>query len=68
MLMLFIYFGKITNALINFVLQHFGEITTHEVNKSTPFLKLTYAIRSNAEQAMLRGRRFKDQQIQVSIC
>lgn len=39
----------------------------HEVDKSTPFLKLTYAIRSNAEQAMLRGRRFKDQQIQVSI-
>lgn len=29
-------------------------------------MKLTYATRLNAEQAMLRGRRFKEQQLLVN--
>lgn len=36
------------------------------MDKITPSLKITYATRLNAEQAMLRGRRFKDKQLQVS--
>lgn len=47
--------------------QHYGEITKNEIEKSTPFLKITYATRLNAEQAMLRGRRFKEKQLQVRI-
>lgn len=46
--------------------QHFGEITKNDIDKTTPYLKLTYATRLNAEQAMLRGRRFNEKQLQVS--
>lgn len=45
--------------------QHFGEITKNDIDKTTPYLKLTYATRLNAEQAMLRGRHFEDKQLQV---
>lgn len=47
--------------------QHYGEITKNEMDKATPFLRITYATRLNAEQAMLRGRRFKEKQLQVKI-
>lgn len=47
--------------------QHFGEITKNDIDKTTPYLKLTYATRLNAEQAMLRGRCFNDKQLQVSV-
>ncbi|XP_031634192.1 zinc finger protein swm [Contarinia nasturtii] len=46
--------------------KHFGEITKNDIDKTTPYLKLTYATRLNAEQAMLRGRRFNDKQLQMS--
>lgn len=45
--------------------QHFGEITKNDIDKITPALRISYATRLNAEQAMLRGRRFKDKQLQV---
>lgn len=47
--------------------QHFGEITKNDIDKTTPYLKLSYATRANAEQAMLRGRRFNDKQLQVGF-
>ncbi|XP_055382785.1 zinc finger protein swm [Condylostylus longicornis] len=45
--------------------KHFGEITKHEVDKSIPSLKITYATRLTAEQAAIRGRMFKDKQLQI---
>lgn len=48
-----------------FFLQHFGEITKHEVDRSAPQLTISYATRLNAEQAVLRGRVFKEKRLQV---
>lgn len=45
--------------------QHFGEITKNQLDKSVPLLVISYATRLNAEQAILRGRTFKDKQLQV---
>lgn len=59
------YNGRFSFVLRRF--QHFGEITKNDIDKTTPYLKLTYATRANAEQAMLRGRRFNDKQLQVSV-
>lgn len=47
--------------------QHFGEITKNDIDKTTPYLKLTYATRLNAEQAMLRGRHFNEKPLQVCL-
>jgi RNA-binding protein 26 len=50
-------------------LQHFGEITKNildEVDKE-PFLILSYATRINAEQALARGRQFKEKTLTVNI-
>jgi hypothetical protein len=49
-------------------LQHFGEITKNildEVEK-VPYLVLSYATRINAEQALARGRQFKEKTLTVS--
>lgn len=46
--------------------KHFGEITKHDVDKEIPQLMLSYATRLNAEQAVLRGKLFKDKRLQIS--
>ncbi|XP_063707031.1 zinc finger protein swm isoform X2 [Culicoides brevitarsis] len=46
--------------------KHFGEITKNELDKSVPSLTISYATRLNAEQAMQRGRFFKEKQMQLS--
>jgi RNA-binding protein 26 len=46
--------------------KHFGEITKNQLDKDVPFLQITYATRVNAEQAILRGKKFKDSVLQVS--
>lgn len=51
---------------IVFYLQHFGEITKHDVDRAIPQLIISYATRINAEQAVLRGKVFKEKQLQVS--
>lgn len=46
--------------------KHFGEITKHEVDRSAPQLTISYATRLNAEQAVLRGRVFKEKRLQIA--
>lgn len=46
--------------------KHFGEITKNQLDKTVPLLVISYATRLNAEQAILRGRTFKDKQLQIS--
>jgi RNA-binding protein 26 len=48
------------------MLQHFGEITKNIMDESVPCLILSYATRINAEQALARGRQFKDKVLTVS--
>ena len=48
-----------------FFKQHFGEIAKHDVDREIPQLILSYATRLNAEQAVLRGKLFKDKRLQV---
>uniref|UniRef100_A0A1A9WUA2 C3H1-type domain-containing protein n=1 Tax=Glossina brevipalpis TaxID=37001 RepID=A0A1A9WUA2_9MUSC len=45
--------------------KHFGEITKHDMDLEKPQLILSYATRINAEQAILRGKLFKDKRLQV---
>ena len=45
--------------------KHFGEITKHQVDRNVPSLIIAYTTRLNAEQALGRGRQFKDKQLQV---
>ncbi|XP_055848837.1 zinc finger protein swm isoform X2 [Episyrphus balteatus] len=44
----------------------FGEVMKHDIEKSIPQLIATYATRSNAEQAVLRGKVFKDKRLQIA--
>ncbi|EDW03198.1 zinc finger protein swm [Drosophila grimshawi] len=46
--------------------KHFGEISKHDVDREIPQLILSYATRLNAEQAVLRGKMFKDKRLQIS--
>lgn len=48
-------------------LQHFGEITNHELDESVPSYTLTFTTRINAEQAIARGRQFKETALNVYI-
>ncbi|KAH8245206.1 hypothetical protein KR032_006457, partial [Drosophila birchii] len=53
----------------DFVLGHFknfGEISKHDVDREIPQLILSYATRINAEQAVLRGKMYKDKLLQIS--
>ncbi|KAH8404869.1 hypothetical protein KR222_007406, partial [Zaprionus bogoriensis] len=53
----------------DFVLGHFknfGEISKHDVDREIPQLILSYATRINAEQAVLRGKMYKDKRLQIS--
>ncbi|KAL9874755.1 zinc finger protein swm isoform 1-T2 [Glossina fuscipes fuscipes] len=45
--------------------KHFGEITKHDMDLEKPQLILSYATRINAEQAILRGKLFKDKRLQI---
>lgn len=47
-------------------LQHFGEITKNVLDPNIPSLIISFAVRSHAEQAMQRGRIFKEKPLQVS--
>lgn len=44
----------------------FGEVMKHDIDKSIPQLIATFATRLNAEQAMLRGKVFKDKRLQIA--
>ncbi|XP_034099394.2 zinc finger protein swm [Drosophila albomicans] len=46
--------------------KHFGEISKHDVDREIPQLILSYATRINAEQAVLRGKIYKDKRLQIS--
>ncbi|EDW57525.1 zinc finger protein swm [Drosophila virilis] len=46
--------------------KHFGEISKHDVDREIPQLILSYATRLNAEQAVLRGKMYKDKRLQIS--
>ncbi|KAH8377326.1 hypothetical protein KR093_004899 [Drosophila rubida] len=46
--------------------KHFGEISKHDVDREIPQLILSYATRINAEQAVLRGKMYKDKRLQIS--
>lgn len=46
--------------------KHFGEITKHDMDLEKPQLILSYATRINAEQAVLRGKLFKDKRLQMA--
>lgn len=46
-------------------LQHFGEITKNVLDQSIPSLIISFAVRTHAEQAMQRGRIFKEKPLQV---
>lgn len=46
--------------------KHFGEITKNQLDKSVPLLVIAFTTRINAEQAILRGRTFKDKSLQIS--
>ncbi|GAB0090657.1 swm [Sergentomyia squamirostris] len=46
--------------------KHFGEITKHELDVSAPLLTISFATRLHAEQAMARGRIFKEKPLQIS--
>uniref|UniRef100_A0A336MGH7 CSON012044 protein n=1 Tax=Culicoides sonorensis TaxID=179676 RepID=A0A336MGH7_CULSO len=46
--------------------KHFGEITKNELDKTVPSLTISYATRLNAEQAMQRGRIFKEKPLHLS--
>lgn len=48
-----------------FITQHFGEITKNELDVSVPLLTISFATRLHAEQAMTRGRVFKEKPLQV---
>ncbi|XP_017015814.2 zinc finger protein swm [Drosophila takahashii] len=53
----------------DFVLGHFknfGEISKHDVDREIPQLILSFATRLNAEQAVLRGKMYKDKRLQIS--
>ncbi|XP_068147176.1 zinc finger protein swm isoform X1 [Drosophila tropicalis] len=53
----------------DFVLGHFknfGEILKHDVDREIPQLILSYATRINAEQAVLRGKMYKEKRLQIS--
>ncbi|KAH8282467.1 hypothetical protein KR054_007817 [Drosophila jambulina] len=53
----------------DFVLGHFknfGEISKQDVDREIPQLILSYATRINAEQAVLRGKMYKDKLLQIS--
>ncbi|KAL9874371.1 zinc finger protein swm-like isoform 2-T4 [Glossina fuscipes fuscipes] len=45
--------------------KHFGETTKHDMDLEKPQLILSYATRINAEQAILRGKLFKDKHLQI---
>ncbi|XP_055680795.1 zinc finger protein swm isoform X2 [Lutzomyia longipalpis] len=47
--------------------KHFGEITKNELDVSIPLLTISFATRLHAEQAMIRGRIFKEKPLQVSL-
>lgn len=47
--------------------QHFGEITKNILDETVPYLVLSYSTRINAEQALARGRQFKDKTLTVSL-
>lgn len=57
--------GSIANDLVSF--QHFGEITKNVLDRNIPSLIISFAVRVHAEQAMLRGRIFKDNPLKVRI-
>lgn len=59
----YIYILKL--KCVYFILQHFGEVTKNELDINVPLLVIAFATRINAEQAMLRGRTFKDTPLQV---
>uniref|UniRef100_A0A6B2EFQ0 Putative rna-binding protein 26-like isoform x4 n=1 Tax=Phlebotomus kandelakii TaxID=1109342 RepID=A0A6B2EFQ0_9DIPT len=46
--------------------KHFGEITKNELDVSIPLLTISFATRLHAEQAMVRGRVFKEKPLQVT--
>ncbi|XP_017859049.1 PREDICTED: RNA-binding protein 27 [Drosophila arizonae] len=46
--------------------KHFGEISKHDVDREIPQLIISYATRLNAEQAVLRGKIYKDKRLQIS--
>lgn len=50
-----------------FYFQHFGEITKNVLDEAVPCFVLSYATRINAEQALARGRQFKDKLLNVSF-
>ena len=53
---------------MNFLsLQHFGEITKNVLDQSIPSLIVSFAVRAHAEQAMQRGRIFKEKPLQVGF-
>ncbi|XP_067622096.1 zinc finger protein swm [Eurosta solidaginis] len=46
--------------------KHFGEITKHHMDKDINQLIISYATRISAEQAVLRGKVFKDKRLQIT--
>uniref|UniRef100_A0A1L8DFL6 Putative rna-binding protein 27 isoform x2 n=1 Tax=Nyssomyia neivai TaxID=330878 RepID=A0A1L8DFL6_9DIPT len=46
--------------------KHFGEITKNELDVSIPILTISFATRLNAEQALIRGRVFKEKPLQIN--
>lgn len=46
-------------------LKHFGEITKNVIDIKVPSVTVTFATRLHAEQAMLRGKLFKEKALQV---
>ncbi|KAL7018167.1 hypothetical protein ACKWTF_010657 [Chironomus riparius] len=45
--------------------KHFGEITKNVLDEKVPCLVLSYSNRINAEQALARGRQFKDKALAI---
>ena len=56
---------RLVNKIYLLFTQSYGEVMKHDIEKSIPQLIATYATRSNAEQAVLRGKVFKDKRLQV---
>lgn len=46
--------------------KHFGEITKNSLDKDVPSLTISFATRLNAEQALQRGRNFKEKLLNIS--
>lgn len=46
--------------------KNFGEVMKHDIDRSIPQLIATYVTRPNAEQAVLRGKVFKDKRLQIA--